>query len=336
MLDCRQRLRRRCRRPSTGVDRVAYYPYFRGKQFELIAIRESAAIIANSGFVPIIEPVRESLSSVSRTLESLAQHGGRAIVVTNPRYGDFRDGGRPIREMMDSVYPRDDAITAGVVLTSDTTVDSALREFDNDSDRQPSLIHSGFTSPGELADSLPEMTRLTNIFVENEANTLYRRHFAGSKRILIRDGFRRVKNSAYPQIENYSDLHATYEDMSMNGYGDFLTVGDYFAEGGGPAYAVAIHLTFIDNEQDDTMLIYHFISNTNDTPTDPAGKFAQALQKLIDLLDSGKSKLLETTAIQELRDLHQRQHFPGLGHVKKLSMKHHLETLASYHRSTNA
>lgn len=315
---------------------MAYYPYFRGKQFELIAIRESAAIMADSGFIPIIEPVRESLSSLSRTLDALAQQSGRAIVITNPRYGDFRDGGQQIREMMNEIYPQDDAITAGVVLASHTSVEAAMQEFADDSGRQPSLIHSGFLSPGELASRLPENSELTNIFIEDKANTLYRRHFSGSNRVLIRDGFKRVKNSAYPQVENYSDLHATFEDMSMDGYGDFLTVGDYFAEGGGPAYAVAIHLTFIDDEQDNTMRIYHFISNTNDTPTDPAGKFAQALQKLINLLDAGRSKLLETTAIQELRELHERQHFPGLGHVKKLSMKHHLETLAAYHRSNNA
>ena len=32
-----------------------YYPYFRGKQFELIAIRESATLLADSSFVPIVE-----------------------------------------------------------------------------------------------------------------------------------------------------------------------------------------------------------------------------------------------------------------------------------------
>lgn len=29
------------------------------------------------------------------------------------------------------------------------------------------------------------------------------------------------------------------------------------------------------------MYVYHFVSDTRDTPTDPAGKFAQALAKLI-------------------------------------------------------
>ena len=93
---------------------------------------------------------------------------------------------------------------------------------------------------------------------------------------------------------------------------------------------MAIHLTFIDPEKDDVMYIYHFVSDTRDTPTDPAGKFAQALKKLIDKLESGKSKLHETSAIQEFRELHAKGHFPGLGYVKKLSMKHHIETLAHY------
>ncbi|KGC60059.1 hypothetical protein X963_5679 [Burkholderia pseudomallei MSHR7498] len=116
----------------------------------------------------------------------------------------------------------------------------------------------------------------------------------------------------------------------MDGFGDFLMVGDDYSEGGGPAYAVAIHLTYIDPDKDDVMYIYHFLSTTNNTPTDPAGKFAQALEKLIAKLDSGKSKLFEGEAIAEFRELHAKGHFPGLGYVKKLSMKHHIETLANF------
>ncbi|CAL8898198.1 sce7725 family protein [Kocuria varians] len=83
------------------------------------------------------------------------------------------------------------------------------------------------------------------------------------------------------------------------------------------------------------MFIYHFKSDTNDTPTDPAGKFAQALGKLITKLDSGESNLVETSAVLEFRGLHERRHFPGLGYVKKLSIKHHLETLADFHSADN-
>ena len=116
----------------------------------------------------------------------------------------------------------------------------------------------------------------------------------------------------------------------MNGFGDFLIVGNDYSETGGPAYTVAIHLTFIDPEKDDEMYIHHFKSNRQDTPKDPAGKFAEALDKLLTELQSPTNKIQETSAIQEFKSFHSRRHFPGLGYVKKLSMKHHIETLANY------
>jgi hypothetical protein len=39
---------------------------------------------------------------------------------------------------------------------------------------------------------------------------------------------------------------------------------------------------------------------------------------------------METSAVKEFRDLHAKGHFPGLGYVKKLSMNHHIETLADF------
>ena len=118
--------------------------------------------------------------------------------------------------------------------------------------------------------------------------------------------------------------------VSMDGFGDFLIVGDEYSETGGPAYAVAIHLTFIDPDQDDSMQIYHFKSERQDTPQDPAGKFGEALAEMMKTLDAPESKILETNAVKEFRALHKQRHFPGLGYVKKLSMGHHIETLADY------
>ncbi len=51
---------------------------------------------------------------------------------------------------------------------------------------------------------------------------------------------------------------------------------------------------------------------------------------MMNVLNKPNSKILETKAVQEFRKLHKEGHFPGLGHVKKLSMNHHIETLAHY------
>ena len=116
----------------------------------------------------------------------------------------------------------------------------------------------------------------------------------------------------------------------MDGFGDFLMVGDAFSETGGPAYAVAIHITFINPNEDDQMFIHHFVSDRTDTPTDPAGKFSEALEKLAAEVEQSDTLVTRTEAVEEFIELHHRGHFPGLGYVKKLSMRHHIATLAEY------
>ncbi|QOL80528.1 sce7725 family protein [Pseudooceanicola spongiae] len=308
-----------------------YHPYFRGKQFELITIREMAELFAEMNFVPVIEPVRESLTGLKKALEAVCSAGGHAIVIVNPNYGDHQEDGANITSLLQEEFSDFENIYAGILLRSSMTVKDVMTCFEQHADHDPVLVHAGFTAPKELAAALVEdMSELTNVFVEDHAKLLYRKHFDKSTRVLVRDGFKRQRNADYEEMEEFSDLHVTYGDLGMVGFGDFLTVGDAYSEGGGPAYAVAIHVTFIDPDKDDVMYIYHFVSDTKDTPTDPAGKFAQALAKLIAKLDSGSSHILETEAIKEFRLLHEKGHFPGLGTVKKLSMKHHIETLAAY------
>jgi hypothetical protein len=308
-----------------------YHPYFRGKQFELITIRETAETLAKSGFVPIIEPVKESLGGLQRTLKAICDVGGKAVVIVNPYHGDHQESGVGISALLKDDYLGNDAIGVGVLLKKDMSVDEARTCYNQLKGHKVTFVHAGFTEAKALADMLgDEMAKTRNVFFELHCGKLYRKHFLGSTRVLLRDGFKRRRNADHPILEEFSDLHVTFADEGMDGFGDFLIVGDDYTEGGGPAYAVAIHLTFVDPDKDGAMYIYHFVSTTKDTPTDPAGKFGEALKKLILKLDSGTSKLFETTAIKEFRELHAKGHFPGLGYVKKLSMKHHIETISNY------
>lgn len=307
-----------------------YHPYFRGKQFELITIREMASVLQAAGFTAIIEPVREGLSGLEKALDAVVSVEGRAIVVVNPQHGDLSNDGGPLSDMLRDKFTKP-GISAGILLKPDTSVDDAVTFHVAHSDHTPVLIHAGFTDAKGLAEELGAFTKDScHIFFERSGGKLYQRHFKGAHRVLLKDGFVRQRNRDYPPVERFSDLHATYEDEAMDGFGDFLIVGDDYSESGGPAYAIAIHLTFIDPDQDDAMFIYHFISKRQDTPTDPAGKFAEALDKMIQTLDAQNSKVLETEAVQEFRELHARGHFPGLGYLKKLSMNHHIATLADY------
>jgi len=307
-----------------------YYPYFRGKQFELISIRDNAPLMAASNFAPIIEPVREALSGLERSIKAVCEANGRAIVIVNPYHGDHRENGAGITDFIRE-YIDSPSIGAGILLRQDMGIAEAMQLCERHHQHQLNFIHAGFTHGKELAQELGErLTTTRQIFNESHCQKTYRKHFIGSERILLRDGFKRRRNRDYPPVELFSDLNVTFEEEGMNAFGDFSIVGDDYSESGGPAYAVAIHLTFIDPDQDDAMFIYHFVSTSQDTPTDPAGKFAEALDKLIAKLESGNSKLYETDALKELRLLHAKRHFPGLGYLKKISLNHHIETMAQF------
>jgi len=307
-----------------------YYPYFRGKQFELITVRESAGVLATAEFVPIIEPVKESLNGLNRAIQAVCNEGGSAVVVVNPYHGDHAEDGEGISTLLADAFGECDNIAAGILLKKDMTVAQAMEVYHQHADHDRVMIHAGFVDGRGLAEALgADLTQIKHVFFES-CGLLYRRHFGGTTRILLKDGFERRRNRDYPEVEPFSDLHVTYGDQGGDGFGDFLTVGDDYSESGGPAYAVAIHLTFIDPTKDNGMYIYHFVSETQDTPADPAGKFGEALDLLMLKLAQSDSHLFESSAIQEFRDLADRGHFPGLGYTKKLSMKHHIETLADF------
>ena len=308
-----------------------YYPYFRGKQFELIVIRENAEFLARSGFVPVIEPVREVLGGLEKALDAVCEAGGKAVVIVNPRYGEYSLNGTEIADMLYRKYGNEESISAGILLKEDMSHKNVLGLCSRYEGASPTFVHAGYTEAKELAEHLNStFPGSVNVFIERACGKIYRRHFSGSGRVLLRDGFERRRNADYPPREKFSDLHVTFKEEGMDGFGDFLIVGDEYRETGGPAYAVAIHLTYIDRRRDGEMFMHHFVSATRDTPTDPAGKFGEALGDLIRTLDSGKSGLLETSAVGEFRRLHKGGHFPGLGYVKKLSMLHHIETMADY------
>jgi len=306
-----------------------YHPYFRGKQFELIAIRETAEIMASAGFTPIIEPVRETLSGLQKTLEVICAQKGKVIVIVNPTYGDHSGSGHNISQLLKDSFQDNGCVSAGILLHEGMDVSLIATLVNEHVSHNPCFIHSGFSDPLSLVDKFEGQVN-KNIFLERFCGKLYRKHFIKTERVLIRDGFKKRKNSEYPPLEAFSDLHVTFTEEGMDGFGDFLIVGDDYSEGGGPAYAVAIHLTFLAPEKENVMYINHFISTSNNTPTDPAGKFGQALNKLIEKLESNNSGIIESSAIKQFRYLHKYGHFPGLGTIKKLSMEHHIETLANF------
>ena len=66
-----------------------YFPYVRGKQYELLALRE---LVLNNKMgnkiIPIIEPIKPS-STLIKTLESFIEKKQHVIIISNPIVGSF-------------------------------------------------------------------------------------------------------------------------------------------------------------------------------------------------------------------------------------------------------
>lgn len=306
-----------------------YHPYLRGKQNELILLRENAKLLSDAGMIPIIEPVKKNLAPLEKAIESLAKENVPFILIVNPRNGDFKNDSLPLfSDLIDTTLKDYEQFCLGYIVDAQSSLIDVKSFLDDNTNRSIAFIHNGYPKAKELGLLVNQFDNVKkHIFLDDQI--LYRRQFSkdGVKKVLVKDGFQKNRNKDYSEVEIFSELHLTYSELGMDGFGDFLIVGDEYSESGGPAYAVAIHLTYLN--EDEVMYIRHFVSDRNDTPTDPAGKFAEALSKLVVRVEEDEL-IYKSEAYKQYKDFHDRGHFPGLGYVKKLSMQHHIETLAKF------
>lgn len=303
-----------------------YYPYFRGKQYELITIRENPELFSTRNIIPIIEPVRETFSPLQKALDSLVENDARFILIINPKYGFYQDNTSTIYESIANDYLPYEHFSTGFIINNSNDIGEIP-------EGNVSLIHYANRNTEEISSSIRRNNSnvIENIFIHDNTSTRYRRHFRESTRVLLKDGFKIMRNRDYPEQEPFSEYHLIYDsELGMDGFGDFLIVGDDYSETGGPAHAVVIHLTYLDADEENDMYIKHYRSERTMTPSDPAGKFLEALSKLVEDVNSRNTKILRTNAVREFCELFEREHYPGLGYVKKLSMQHHLELLYYY------
>lgn len=320
-----------------------YYPYLRGKQFELLALRDlanelDAELIEK--LVPIIEPVKANLNGLSRTLETLDSNKQRYIVVINPGVGDFSEDASKIVQFINSRNDEYNLVPA-LRLTDESSIEDldvfATGDLSNFEDI--AIIHDGFRDSRQLIEYVNERIsakHISQIYMSGSASRIYMkklRNLSGPK-VQIDDFFSaEKKNADYSESSYFTDIHILYADEMLDGFGDYQIVGKEYSESGGPAYAVAVHLSYVDSENDDLMFVRHYVSDTNNTPADPANKFAEAMNKFTDDIEKNPNRFYSTFGLNELGRLVKDGHFPGLGYVKKLSIKHHIETVLIFLKS---
>jgi len=305
-----------------------YLPYLRGKQFELIALRELCSLLAanKEKVSPIIEPVKDS-STLRSSLECLAQSNINFSVIVNPSVGDLINKRQAIYSHLSRVLRGYGNWQVGILIDQRGIETKILEEIEEESlsAKGFTLVHNAICSNiPQLVNSFSNVKPIENNVINfRRTNRRYYREFARDTLVSLDDFFvSQAKNADYLEIDesNFSEEHLYYRDDGFKGFSDFLTIGENYSETGFLPYAVAIHLSYADEE--DKIRVKHFVSDSNDDASDIAGKFAEALDKLVLWCDQNN---IDTIAVREFRDLHRRGHFPGLGSIKKLSVMHHIE-----------
>lgn len=299
-----------------------YYPILRGKQFELIALRELAETISPDLIRPVIEPVRGNLAPLHKTIEVLRNSGIKPLVIINPSIGDFSKSEKILLEIAgdrDSYVP---CIKAKSIADLSLLPDLGFSLSDS-----AILIDGGIDK-----EFVEELSAASCVLVNKEK--IHPGALSLLKNVVLFGDFfdKKIRNADYEEKSFYSSLHTEWKSYSNAiGFGDYTILSEEYSEAGGPAYVVTIHLSYINRIEFDAMYVRHFSSFNDDSPANPGGKFKSALEKLWEFSVANPGVFNQTQGFQELVSL-RGSPFPGLGQVKKYSIKHHIETTCDFVR----
>ena len=288
-----------------------YIPYFRGKQFDLLALQECVndGLLAK-GAVPLIEPVRDS-AHVRNTLEAFIKHEREILVVDNPEVGQVQRGVvriHEIKDLFDSPY-----VTPVYLLN---------HSFNPAWITQENFV---FLSKIYVKDILEKVSAYRPRY-HIIADSARLRKAVHDNRILLTDPFTRLHNGAdYLELEDefYSDDSKYFLEDGYIGYSNYGIDGEAYYDKGYPSRSITLHILYLDRYK--SVRIKHFTSDSNESPANPAGKFFEAAKKLADWLGRYEKEIPLTKGLRELLSYYERGIYPGTGVLKKLSVMHQLE-----------
>lgn len=309
-----------------------YYPFLRARQFELITIRELAAETAIQGHViPVLEPVKQAFSGLNLANTALISNRQSAFLILNPLVGEIKgdqevfcnylisldaSGFLPAfiytdnAEYINGLIAKHKMKTCMIICRSNFTDDSSLRNLC----AQEAVSHIMMLDP--------QKSRSLDRYIKS-LNKIY---------IRLDDVFEKQdKNADFLNIapHKFSEEHLYYVEDGYQGFSDFTVLPSEFVDGGSTPRAVVIHLTYLNVDEEDQIWIRHFTSETNDSIVNVQGKFAEAAVKAMRFC---QHLPLDNSAIQELKYCYDEGRYPGLGVVKKISIKNHLLVVSSYLR----
>ncbi|WP_445448390.1 sce7725 family protein [Enterococcus faecalis] len=301
-----------------------YFPYLRGKQFELLALKE--LVINNklsNKVIPVIEPLKPS-STLANTLKAFVENELFVVTISNPSVGNFlleyqNEDKEAFRKSYEALL-KDPSVLLGIDLDNPKNIDSQI--ITSYSDKLVTICTDTESIP--LHSQLIGTNAKYNLIKDSKE---FSREITSNK-VMLEDKFNAQKRNAdYCAVpdELFSSDHIFYKSEGYLGFSDYSIIGSDYTEGGFAPYAIAIHIVYFDSNK--KLRIKHFTSDSNDDYNDPAGKFQEAISKLA---NCDELRDIDTDGLKELRSCYDEKRYPGLGSVKKMTIKHHLELMNSF------
>lgn len=305
-----------------------YLPFLRGKLYELKAIKE----YIDEGYgkeygrhiMPIIEPVKKDLRPLLSCVDAMGKASMPFAVVMNSQMGDFQRMSFDVPSFMSGVAGIEWAPAFEVNGNANVeAIESSIQEFgfknvmlvfftnvDLDDEKIRRLVNSdtvAFIAALNLTQRPPIIAGLKE---------------TGKQIITIEDCFPdKTPNNAYRDMtdEFFSDTFSYYKSLfGLYGFSDFTALARNFREGGVLPQVVAIHMTY--RKSDKVVNVHHFLSDSRNGSNNIRAEFQEANAKIPPFYENQPS----TLAVRQISEMG----YPGLGAIKKFSVKNHFELMS--------
>lgn len=299
-----------------------YFPYLRGRQYEMIALKELAQKdLISKLILPVVEPIKIT-TTFNSAISAYIDSNLNIAIINNPEVGPLK------KEIVTQLIPfKEKNIVAASIMQEN--IDVSIETLSKEGVQKEDLLVV-INSRDYLDNYKKTFKEVSPKYTLLPDERSIRRAISSGK-ILFGDKFKRKeKNSDYadPDDEFFSDDHLFYIKEGYIGFSDYSIIGDTYDEGGFAPKAVAIHVVYFDEEKQ--LRVHHFVSNSNSGIEDPAGKFYEAVTKLFKWYRECLDESQQTYALKVLLEYYERGYYPGLPTIKKLSIMHHLELMNKF------
>ena len=306
-----------------------YFPYLRSRQFELITLRELVVEGVLSKIKPVLEPVKGSFNNLNLAHKIFSENDYKAYLIVNPFKGEMPGDNEIFLNYISSI---DNCNFIPAFHYSDNS-DYINQNIEKYKIQNCLIVCLDNFSDEENLKALCANPRVSHIMLlEPHKYRSLDRYIKGLGKFYIRldDVFeKQQKNADFLNIaeHKFTEEHLYYKEDNYQGFSDFTDLPSEFIEGGSTPRAVVIHLTYLNANSENQIWIRHFTSTSNDSVANVQGKFSEAATKAIEFC---KSLPLNNSATNELKTYFDEERYPGLGTVKKISIKNHLLIVSNF------